>query len=140
MDKYGFRNNNIDWFRSYLLNRQQLISCHNKLSFKCQLDIRFAQGSVIGPVLFVLYVNNISRHVDIGACNLYADDTLVYCTSDNNISLLECMQRCVHNVKECYDKKQLVINTSKSNFMIVTTMLRDILTHVCVWYLNFPRW
>ena len=40
------------------------------------------------------------------------------------------MQRCVHNIKEWYDKKQLVINTSKSNFMIVTTMQRDIVTTV----------
>ena len=51
-------------------------------------------------------------------------------TSDNTISLQECMQRCVHNIKEWYDKNQLVINTSKSNCMIVTTMQRDILTNV----------
>ena len=130
MDKYGFHSNNTDWFRSYLLNRLQLVSYRNKVSCKCQLDICVPQGSVLGPILFVLYVNDISRHVDIGACNLYADDTIVHCTSDNTISLQECMQRCVYNMKEWYDKNQLVINTSKSNFMMVTTMQRDIFTNV----------
>ena len=67
-----------DWFRSYLLNRQQLVSCHNKLSEKRQLNIGVPQGSVLGPILFLIYINDINMHVDLGACNLYADDTLVY--------------------------------------------------------------
>ena len=52
MKKYGFHTNNVEWFRSYLLNRQQLVSCHNELSYKCQLDIGVPQGLVLGPVLF----------------------------------------------------------------------------------------
>ena len=131
MEKCGFRSNNIDWFRSYFLNRQQLVSCHNKLSCKCKLDISVPQGSVLGPILFVLYVNDISRHGDIGECTLYADDTLSLSHLLSHYrNLQECIQRCDHNVKEWYDKKQLVINTSKSNFMIVTTMQRDIVTTV----------
>ena len=39
MEIHSFHINNKDWFRSYLLNRQQLVSCHNVLSYKCQLDI-----------------------------------------------------------------------------------------------------
>ena len=54
MEKYGFASDTADWFRSYLLNRQQLVSCHNKLSEKRQLNIGVPQGSVLGPILFLI--------------------------------------------------------------------------------------
>ena len=130
MNKYGFHTNKVEWFRSYLLNRQQLVSCHNQLSYKYKLDIGVPQGSVLGPVLFVLYVNDLNQHVDVGACNLYADDTLVYCTSNNATTLQECTQQCVSSIKEWYDKNHLVINTSKSNLMLVLTKQREVFTNI----------
>ena len=46
----------------------------------CEIHIGVPQGSVLGPILFMLYVNDINQHIHIGAaCNLYADDTFVYC-------------------------------------------------------------
>ena len=60
MEKYGFASDTADWFLSYLLNRQQLVSCHNKLSGKRQLNIGVPQGSVLGPVFFFKYMLMIS--------------------------------------------------------------------------------
>ena len=57
-------------------------------------------------------------HVDLGACNLYADDTLVYCSSNIINELQECTHKCVSAIQECYDNNRLVINASKC---IVTT-------------------
>ena len=88
MEKYGIASDTADSFRSCLLDRQQRVSWHNKLSGKRQLNIGVPQGSVLGPILFVLYVNDINMHVELGVCNLYADDTLVYC-SVNNINELQ---------------------------------------------------
>ena len=64
-------------------------------------------------------------HVDLGACNLYADDTLVYCSANNINELQECTQKCVTAIKEWYENNHLVINASKSSIMVVTTKQRD---------------
>ena len=79
---------------------------------KRQLNIGVPQGSVLGPILFLLYVNDINMHVDLGACNWYADDTLVYCSANNVNELQECRptQKCVTAIKEWYDNNRLVIN------------------------------
>ena len=77
---------------------------------------------MLSKVLATAYANDINLHADVGACNLYADDTLVYCTSNNATTLQECTQNSVSSVKEWYDKNQLVINTSKSNIMLVLKM------------------
>ena len=57
----------------------------------------------------------------LGSCNLYADDTLVYCTGKNVTELTNNMQICVVAIREWYDMNRLVINNTKSNVMLVTT-------------------
>ena len=64
----------------------------------------------------------------LGSCNLYADDTLIYCTRSNIVELKTNIQKCVTDVHEWYESNKLVINTSKSNVMLLTT--RKMLSHM----------
>ena len=74
-----------------------------------------------------MYVNDINMHVELGACNLYADDTLVYCSANNINELQECTQKCATAIKEWYDNNHLVINASTCSIMVVTTTERTTL-------------
>ena len=74
-----------------------------------------------------MYVNDLNRH--LGACNLYADDTLVYCAANSIDKLQEGIQECVAEIEEWYTKNRLVINVSKSNIM-VSTRQRETHTNV----------
>ena len=91
----------------------------------CDIHIGVPQGSVLGPILFLLYVNAINQHVHIGAaCNLYADETLA-----NNVDTLqECTNNSIGCIKQWYDMNKLVINTAKSNVMVVSSKQRHALS------------
>ena len=124
MEYYGLQSENIKWFKSYLNEREQMVSCHNTLSGKSTISIGVPHGSVLGPLLFLIYVNDINRDVHLGACNLYADDTLVYCNGSTMSELKHNIQQCVSDIHEWYDQNKLVINKSKSSFMLATTRQR----------------
>ena len=62
---YGFKDHASKWFQSYLYKREQIVSCQNQLSGKCQLQIGVPQGSILGPLLGVIDVNDINRHVHL---------------------------------------------------------------------------
>ena len=95
----------------------------------CDIHIGVPQGSVLGPILFILYVNDINQHIHIGAaCNLYADDTLVYCSANNVDTLQECTNNSIAYTKPWYDMNKLVVNTAKSNVMVVSSKQRHALS------------
>ncbi len=133
---YGFIDHASKWFQAYLYKREQSVSCQNQLSGKCQLQIGVPQGSVLGLLLFLIiyYVNDINRHVHLASCHLHADDTLIYCTGSNIVELKTNIQKCVTDVHEWYKSNKLVINTSKSNVMLLST--RQMLSHMTYTDLN----
>ena len=74
MRSLGFSREVIDWYKSHLSNRKFHANVHNKFSTSTDLRCRVPQGSILGPLLFRLYINDMSQVLD---CHLfvYADDT-----------------------------------------------------------------
>ena len=79
---------------------------------------------MLGPLLCIIYVDDINRHVHLGACNLYDDDTLVYCSGSTISELKHNIQQCVSDIHEWYDQNKLIIHKSKSSVMLATTRQR----------------
>ena len=74
-------------------------------------------------------MNDINQHVHIGAaCNLYAGDTLVYCSANNVDTLRDCTNNSIACIKQWYDMNKLVTNTAKSNVMVVYSKQHHILS------------
>ena len=78
MSCLGFAGKTIAWYTSYLTNRSFIVNVGNKFSSPGKLSCRVPQGSILGPLLFLLYVNDMPQAVN-SELLLYADDTcLIY--------------------------------------------------------------
>ena len=82
---YGVRNSALNWFNSYLSNRVQYVDYNGTISSKLPLSTGVPQGSILGPLMFIIYMNDIYKVSDKFHSILYADDTTLespLCTFD----------------------------------------------------------
>lgn len=118
----GFSEKLLYLFRDYLSNRQQLVQIDDKTSKKLQIDFGVPQGSILGPVLFNLYVRTISSN---GTSNylLYADDTtmLRHTKVVNLLQTINEMQREMNEVNTWSEEKNLCLNSQKTKAILFST-------------------
>ena len=124
LERYGIVKIEASWFKSYLENRSQYVKCNGKLSSKCYVPIGVPQGSVLGPVLFSLFVNDINCHVYPSAVNLYADDTLLYSVGNSCKEASDKLQMSLDEICKWYSGNRLALNENKSKCMLITSKHR----------------
>ena len=75
---YGVRGLPLDWFSSYMNDRTQQVVCNNRLPDILKIKCGVPQGSILGPLLFLIYVNDFCRCVTKGKTIMFADDTNLF--------------------------------------------------------------
>ena len=78
LEHYGIRGVALDWFCSYLSNRKQYVSVNGHISETLQIRCGVLQGSVLGPLLFLIYINDLPSVRKCLTFYLFADDTNIY--------------------------------------------------------------
>ena len=120
LEMYGIIGTELDLFSSYLNGRKQFVKLNNETSESCEITCGVPQGSVLGPILFLLFINDISNFAVEGCLlNMYADDVIIY-TSAMSTHELECkLQSSIDSISNWYDMNKLCINKKKSSVMII---------------------
>jgi hypothetical protein len=117
LEFYGVRGVSLDWFRSYLCNRQQCVFLNGALSKFGKVTCGVPQGSVLGPLLFILYINDIVQCSNILKFILFADDTNLF-YKNKDLSQLELVVNIeLSKLSEWFRANKLSLNVLKTNFM-----------------------
>ena len=117
----GIKDHSFNWFKSYLTHRKQIVSSNNALSQSNDLKMGVPQGTVLGPVLFLIYMNDLSLNISDSLLTMYADDTTVTCCGKTIDEACNKLNHCLSSISRWFTVNRLVINTEKSNFMIIGT-------------------
>ena len=120
----GVRGLPHSWFSSYLLNRQHCVKIRYHLSDYRTTNIGVPQGSILGPLLFLCYVNELSNVCPLVCTLLYADDTTFLMSGSDYVELVQSMNEEMNTFGEWAAANRLSVNYDKTVSMVFTNRLR----------------
>ncbi len=114
----GIENN---WFKSYLENRTQCVSINGCISTPNVIRSGVPQGSILGPLLFLLFMNDMPGNIMNSTVDMYADDTLIY-VSNKDVNVIEkCLNEDLVSLGKWLDDNLMKVNVSKTKVMLLGT-------------------
>ena len=111
--KLGIRNNELLWFKNYLSNRKQFVCVNNKISSLKDVLLGVPQGSILGPILFLLYINDLPNASLLYAL-LFADDTTLLASGPNLNELFQHVNNEFHKIVYFFRKKKTCFTSCKN--------------------------
>lgn len=117
---YGIRGNCLEWLRSYIEDRKQKVLWGNKESVLREIKVGVPQGSVLGPLLFALYMNDIGDCLKLCKYHCFADDTVIYVEGKNVEELVEVVNGELKDLNEWLSVNELKLNIKKTKAMCIS--------------------
>ncbi len=128
---YGFTELAVNLMQSYLTERTQYVQIDNTKSDFCSITTGIPQGSILGPLLFIIYMNDIAESSDLFDFVLFADDTSLTTTvklimKKNNVNLQTCINDELDKINVWLKLNKLSLNIKKTKYMIFHTINKRI--------------
>ena len=120
LSKIGFNENTCKWFRSYL-DRTQVVKFDNKLSDELKVCTGIGQGTILGPLIFIFYINDVISVLDVLKINMYADDCILYTSGNEWNRMRQKIQPEIDNIHRWCTLNRLRLNIDKSKILVFGT-------------------
>ena len=125
LKKFGIEGKAHDWFKSYLLNRKQKVDIMGNLSEETTINISVLQGTTLGPILFLCYINDIYNASSL-ATFLFADDTSCLAEHNNLNDLIVFVNCELQKLANWFRSNKMAVNISKTKYIIFRTKGKQI--------------
>ena len=125
LDHYGVNESAKRLIHSYLTDRSQYVEFNGHKSVNLPISTGVPQGSVLGPLLFLIYINDLPLVSNVFNMLMYADDTTLYCNIDQCVNEY-ILNEELHKLTEWLGANKLALNISKTKYMIFHTSNRKI--------------
>ena len=114
LPSYGVDGKELTWFEDYLFDRSAQVSYYDVLSEAQQLKSGVPQGSILGPLLFVLFFNDITDEIETNIVK-YAEDTVIYWADKDVTNLSKILTNEMTKLEKWMDENELILNAKKGN-------------------------
>ncbi len=118
LEHYGVRGIALQWFMDYLSNRKQYVYFNNVSSSLKNITCGVPQGSVLGPLLFIIYINDIVNCSNLLYFILFADDTNIFYSCKSHNDLMKIVNEELLKLSEWFRANKLSLNVKKTNYII----------------------
>lgn len=124
---YGLRGIPLTLLESYLSNRRQFVSVNGVNSEPREISIGVPQGSVLGPLLFLVYINDLSRLRLHGSIRFFADDSAILYNHEQETTVATYIQQDLVKLQDFFNTNMLSLNLKKTTFMLFHSNRRNVL-------------
>ena len=121
LHRYGIRGTVYNWFKSYLIGRSQQVDYNSHISNIRTISSSVPQGSILGPLLFIIYVNDFPNCLKFSSNLSFADDTTVILSAKNSNLLVQKGNKELKNIDNWLIANKLSLNIKKTKYMIFST-------------------
>ena len=119
LDFYGPKGKELDWFKSYLENRRRYCKVNGKVSKTEVVNCGVPQGSRLGPLLFLVYINDLPNCLENSSVSMYADDTWLYYSFDSVDAMNQAIYADLIALKGWLEGNKLSLNVAKTEAMVI---------------------